>query len=131
MSNPYYMGVVCRVTCNSCDPDDPEWPNAYPRKGNVGMKQFVPTPEMHGEEFREEVLDIIREARRYLHEEVLVDDGYKYKEVQTDCTNRHEMCSVWTNQDECNLNKPYMKQNCMLSCQYCKEHHKYLHGMHF
>ena len=126
MSNPHYMGMVCRVTCGSCEADDPTWPKI----GNVGVPQIV--PDHMGSEFKEEVLDIIRESRRYLHEEVLVEGGYlRFDEVRQDCTNHHELCSIWVHQDQCDENRPYMRENCRLACQLCKEHPKFLHGMHF
>ena len=128
MSNPGYMGIACRVSCGSCEADDPTWPKI----GNAGVPQIVPKPEELGETFREEVLDIMRESRRYLHEEVLVEGGYlSFEEVRQDCTNMHELCSIWVNQDQCDENRPYMQQNCRLACQLCKQHPKFLHGMHF
>ncbi len=126
MSNPSYMNLACRISCGLCKADDPTWP----KEGDVGVQQVI--PEDLPMDFREEVLDIMRESRRYLYEEVLVEGGYiRFEEVRQDCTNHHEMCSVWTNYDECDNNRAYMQSNCRLACQLCKQHPKYLHGMYF
>lgn len=126
MRNPQYMSNACPVTCGKCEQDDSTWPKV----GDIGVAQFV--PENMGEEFKQDVLDIMRESRRYLHEEVLFEGGYlHFPEVVEDCTNHHELCSIWVNQDQCDENRPYMRQNCRLACQLCKDHQKFLHGMSF
>lgn len=43
----------------------------------------------------------------------------KYKNVRYDCLNKHQDCTLWASQGECDKNERYMKSKCSPACMSC------------
>lgn len=66
----------------------------------------------------EAILETIEEARRYMAEEVMVDE--KYAKTRDICQNKHKDCTFWSVLGECENNPAYMHVNCGPVCQTCE-----------
>lgn len=62
---------------------------------------------------------LIDESVSYLRDTVLSDD--EYSEVYAKCDNKHELCSFWAFNKQCESNTNYMlrDQHCLLACKRC------------
>ncbi|CAJ1947715.1 unnamed protein product [Cylindrotheca closterium] len=68
-----------------------------------------------------ECLATIESARKYVANEVMVDE--KYAKTRDLCKNQHKDCTFWSVLGECENNPGYMHVNCAPVCQSCEMLH--------
>ena len=97
-SNPQYMLVYCRKSCESCI------------SGHAGVAQIAPDPSI-----RKEVIQKLMDTQIYLKNQA----DFKAKILHT-CKNQNNMCAQWSVQGECESNASWMAANCAPACKKCK-----------
>ena len=62
---------------------------------------------------------VIDESVSYLKKTILADEAYA--DIYTKCDNKHELCSFWAFNKQCESNTNYMlrDQYCLLACKRC------------
>lgn len=62
---------------------------------------------------------VIDESVSYLRNTILTDGAYS--EIHTKCENKHELCSFWAFNKQCESNQNYMIRDhyCLLACKRC------------
>ena len=96
-SNPQYMLIYCRESCESCI------------SGHAGEVQIAPD-----ESIRHKVMEHLVETQKYLKE---VAD-FKAKILRT-CRNENKLCTHWAVKGECEKNQKFMNENCKPACKKC------------
>lgn len=59
---------------------------------------------------------IVKESRKYIDSDLVLDLA---PELFLNCWNRHQDCTVWVLQGECETNRDWMRVNCAPACQTC------------
>lgn len=96
--NPQYMQVNCRKSCGTCL-----------GLHHGGVIQAAPNAKT-----RNMVLERLVETEEYQH-------GLAEKSVESlkTCINRHELCTHWSLESECETNPQYMNRECRAACRMC------------
>jgi len=102
--NEKYMLEHCSFSCNSC-------PSTVQVSRSLGIKQSTSPIEGYN---IQKVQEFVQKTQEYIQSLTLEQDLIDM------CKNKHEMCSVWSMQGECDVNPMYMKQNCAPACQSCE-----------
>ena len=97
-SNPQYMLIYCRKSCESCI------------SGHAGVAQIAPDPSL-----RKKVIQKIMDTQIYLKKQA----DFKAKIIHT-CKNQQNLCAQWSVQGECEKNAGWMAENCAAACMKCK-----------
>jgi ShK domain-like len=97
-SNPQYMLLWCRKSCESCI------------SGHAGEVQVAPDPKT-----RDRVIQLIKDTQQYLKEQ----SEFKAKILRT-CRNENQMCAYFAILGECTKNQAYMHDKCAAACKTCK-----------
>jgi hypothetical protein len=97
-NNPQFMLIHCRKSCQSCI-----------ELHAGGVTQIAPL-----EETRHQVLQKLVETQEYQHQQA-------EKTVRTleTCLNKHELCTHWSLQDDCETNAHFMRGECSAACRVC------------
>lgn len=66
-------------------------------------------------------LELLEKTKRYFATVVNVNETYA--PVRNICKNKHEQCTSWAAQGECEANPSYMQVNCAPACQTCEMVH--------
>ena len=74
-------------------------------------------PQVIDTEHADAIHTLIKEARVYIRDTVMVDD--KYVKVRDQCRNKHRDCTFWAALGECENNPSYMTLNCAPVCFSC------------
>lgn len=106
-SNPEYMLISCRRTCHACgdliiDPETHQGMTCYGKPQRLSDASSM---------------DRFRAMNTYMHESVYKDP--KYAKVRTVCFNKHEMCTIWAQQNYCETNSQFMLKRCAPACRAC------------
>jgi ShK domain-like len=97
-SNPQYMLLWCRKSCESCI------------SGHAGEVQVAPDPKT-----RPKVIELMVETQQYLKEQA----EFKAKILRT-CRNQNQNCAYFAVLGECDKNPAYMHDQCAPACKTCK-----------
>ncbi|CAB9512017.1 prolyl 4-hydroxylase [Seminavis robusta] len=97
-SNPQYMLIYCKKSCESCI------------SGHAGEVQVAPDPKV-----RSKVIKVLVETQQYLKEQA----DFKAKILRT-CRNNNQHCAHFAALGECDKNPKFMHENCGPACKTCK-----------
>lgn len=97
-SNPQFMLIYCRKSCESCI------------SGHAGVAQIAPDPAI-----RHQVIRKLMDTQIYLKKEA----DFKAKIIHS-CKNTQSQCAQWSVMGECESNEVWMAENCAPACQKCK-----------
>ena len=96
-NNPQYMLIHCRKSCDSCI------------DLHMGVVQMAPDDHL-----REQVLRRLIDTQEYMHRQAEIS-----VRVLTKCVNKHDLCTHWSVQGECETNAGFMHTECAPACQTC------------
>ena len=96
-SNPGYMLYNCRKACETCIDI------------HVGTVQRLPAVQQ-----LRTFIDLLISTQQYVYDEAIGKTSVYQK-----CVNKHELCTVWKMQGECESNPSFMHSSCPAVCQVC------------
>jgi hypothetical protein len=96
--NPQFMLINCRKSCDSC----------------ISLHHGDTLQIAPDDKTRRQVLKKLVETQEYQHKEA----ERAVKTLKT-CVNKHEMCTQWSLQGECESNASFMQQECAPACRTC------------
>jgi hypothetical protein len=101
---PTFMFVNCGPSCLACD----EIYNA--KSKDYGVWQVTD---------EEASLDYLIKVDKYMNEEVFKDE--KYAKVIDLCKNKHDLCTFWAEQGDCEMEMEFTLEECAPACFACDE----------
>jgi len=113
-ANPAYMIHYCKRSCQQC-PDQRPKDEEIARGIDFGELQLLP---IHDTE-RTLVLQQIQETKLYIEQlkkEQTISSG-----LLELCRNKHEKCTSWALEGECQDTPKYMELNCAPACKSCEQ----------
>lgn len=99
---PELMYRLCPESCKVC--------KNMERTTEFGVQQNIMGRDAY------ELSLIVKETRKYIDSDAVLDLS---PELFLNCWNRHQDCTIWALQGECEMNHDWMLVNCAPACQSC------------